>query len=141
MLKEFREFALKGNMIDMAVGIIIGAAFGTVVKSIVDDLLMPVIARLFNTPDFTNLFIRLKETPESAGIIGLKEFRDTGGVAFAYGNFINALIAFLLVAFTLWLVVRSINKLRKPEVPPPPPPGPTTEELLTQIRDLLKQKA
>lgn len=142
MLKEFREFALKGNMIDMAVGFILGAAFGTVVKSIVDDILMPVIARLFNTPDFSNLFLRLKETPESAGVIGLKEFRDAGGVALAYGNFINAFIAFILVAFALWFVVRSINKLKKPAVAPPPPPaGPTTEELLTQIRDLLKQRA
>jgi large conductance mechanosensitive channel len=142
MLKEFKEFALKGNMIDMAVGIIIGAAFGTVVKSLVDDLLMPVVAKLFNTPDFTNLFIRMKETEASVGVTGLTEFREAGGVAFAYGNFINASIAFILVAFALWFVVRSINKLKKvEEAPPPPPAGPTSEELLTQIRDLLKGRA
>jgi large conductance mechanosensitive channel len=141
MLKEFKEFALKGNMIDMAVGIIIGAAFGTVVKSIVDDLLMPVIASIFNTPDFSNLFIRLKDTDASATITGLEEFRKAGGVAFAYGNFINASIAFILVAFALYMVVRSMNKMKKAEAAPPPPPaGPTTEELLAQIRDLLKQK-
>lgn len=141
MLKEFKEFALKGNMIDMAVGIIIGAAFGTVVKSLVDDLLMPVVAKLFSTPDFSNLFVRLKESDTSAGVTGLAEFREAGGVAFAYGNFINASIAFLLVAFALYLVVKNINKLKKAEeAPAPPPAGPTQEELLAQIRDLLKNR-
>lgn len=141
MLKEFKEFALKGNMIDMAVGIILGAAFGTVVKSLVDDLLMPVVAKLFNTPDFTNLYFRLKETDAAASVSGLKEFRDAGGVAFAYGNFINAGIAFILIAFALWFIVRTINKLKKKDEAPPAPAGPTSEELLTQIRDLLKNKA
>ncbi|HLF64815.1 MAG TPA: large conductance mechanosensitive channel protein MscL [Saprospiraceae bacterium] len=141
MLKEFREFALKGNMIDMAVGIVIGAAFGTVVKSIVDDLLMPVIASIFETPDFNNLFIRLKNTEASFAVTGLREFREAGGVAFAYGNFINAAFAFILVAFAVWIVVRSINKLKKAEETPAAPAGPTSEELLTQIRDLLKNRA
>jgi large conductance mechanosensitive channel len=142
MLKEFKEFALKGNMVDMAVGIIIGAAFGTVVKSLVDDLLMPVVAKLFNTPDFSNLFIRLKETELAASVTGLEEFRKAGGVAFAYGNFINSAIAFILVAIALWVVVKNINKLKKKEeAAPAPPAGPTSEELLVQIRDILKNKA
>ena len=141
MLKEFKEFALKGNMIDMAVGIIIGAAFGTVVKSLVDDLLMPVVSGIFHVPDFSQLFVALK-TPEAAlGVTSLEEFRKAGGVAFAYGNFINAAIAFLLVAFALWFVVRNINKLKKKEeAAPAPPAGPTTEELLTEIRDVLKAR-
>jgi large conductance mechanosensitive channel len=142
MLKEFKEFAMKGNMLDMAVGIVIGVAFGTVIKSLVDDLLMPVIAKLFGTPDFSNMFVRLKETAESASATSLQEFRDAGGVAFAYGNFINAFIAFVLVAFALWMVIRNINKLKRKEeaAAPAPPAGPTSEELLTQIRDLLKAR-
>ncbi len=143
MLKEFKEFAMKGNMLDMAIGIVIGAAFGTVIKSLVDDLLMPVVAKLFGTPDFSNLFVRLKETAESGAATSLQEFRDAGGVAFAYGSFINAFIAFIMVAFALWVVVRNVNKLKKKEeaAAPPPPAGPTSEELLVEIRDLLKSRA
>ncbi len=140
MLKEFKEFALKGNMLDIAVGITLGAAFGTVVLSLVNDLLMPVVASLFGTPDFSNLFFRLKETAESSSVTGLREFREAGGVAFAFGSFINALIAFVLVAFALWIVVKNINKINRKEAPLPPPAGPSTEELLTQIRDLLKNR-
>jgi large conductance mechanosensitive channel len=141
MLKEFREFALKGSMLDMAVGIVIGAAFGTVVKSLVDDLIMPVVSGIFELPDFSKLFLRLKETEASATVRGLDEFREAGGVALSYGSFINAVIAFILVTFALWFVVRNINKLkRKEEAPLSPPPGPTSEELLTQIRDLLKSR-
>lgn len=143
MLKDFREFAMKGNMLDMAVGIIIGAAFGTVIKSLVDDILMPVISSVFGTPDFSNLFIVLKEPAESNELImnSIEAVRAAGGVALGYGLFINALIAFILVAFTLWLVVRSMNKLkRKEEEPAPAPAGPTTEELLTEIRDALRAR-
>lgn len=147
MFKEFKEFAMKGNMLDMAVGIIIGAAFGTVVKSLVDDLLMPVVSGIFGAPDFSNLFVRLKDAtnlPEgvsSAAITSLSEFREAGGVAFAYGNFINAMIAFLLVAVALWVVVRNMNRLKKKqEEAPPTPAGPTSEELLAEIRDLLKSR-
>ncbi len=141
MLKEFKEFALKGNMLDMAVGIIIGAAFGTVVKSLVDDLLMPVVSGIFGTPDFSNLFVRLKETEAAAAATNLADFRAAGGVAFAYGSFINAVIAFILVALALWVVIRNMNRLKKKqEDPAPAPAGPSAEDLLKEIRDLLKSK-
>jgi large conductance mechanosensitive channel len=140
MLKEFKEFALKGNMLDMAIGIVIGAAFGTVIKSLVDDLLMPVVSSLFNAPDFTQLFVVLRAPEMTLGTDSLEEFRKAGGVAFAYGNFINALIAFLLVAFALYIVVKNMNKLKKKEeAAPAPDPGPSEIDLLKEIRDSLKK--
>lgn len=145
MLKEFKEFALKGNMVDMAIGIIIGAAFGTVVKSLVDDMFMPLISSILKAPDFSNLFLVLK-TPENAAEINmhsLEAIREAGGIAFGYGLFINALIAFLIVTFVLYLVVKSINRLKRKqeeESAPQPTAGLTQEELLSEIRDLLKAK-
>jgi large conductance mechanosensitive channel len=140
MLKEFKEFALKGNMLDMAIGIVIGAACGTVIKSLVDDLLMPVVSSLFNAPDFTQLFVVLRAPEMTLGTDSLEEFRKAGGVAFAYGNFINALIAFLLVAFALYIVVKNMNKLKKKEeAAPAPDPGPSEIDLLKEIRDSLKK--
>jgi large conductance mechanosensitive channel len=128
-------------MLDMAVGIIIGAAFGTVIKSLVDDLLIPVVSSIFGAPDFANLYVPLRETADTVAGMGLAEFREAGGVAFAYGNFINAFIAFLLVALALWFVIRNMNKLkRKEEEAPAPPPGPSAEDLLTEIRDVLKSR-
>jgi large conductance mechanosensitive channel len=143
MLKEFKEFALKGNMLDMAVGIVIGAAFGTVIKSLVDDLLMPLIASIFGTPDFSNLFILLKEPMDTAGVNmdSIAAVREAGGIALGWGLFINALIAFILVALALYVVVRNMNKLnKKEEEAAPAPAGPTQEELLTEIRDALKSR-
>jgi large conductance mechanosensitive channel len=142
LIKEFREFALKGNMLDMAVGIIIGAAFGTVVKSLVDDILMPLVAGLFKAPDFTNLFFVLKEPAEGANLTSLDAVREAGGVAVAYGQFINAIISLIIVAWALFMIIKSMNKLKRKEEekPAPPPPGPTQEELLAEIRDLLKQR-
>lgn len=145
MIKEFKEFAVKGNMVDMAVGIIIGAAFGTVIKSLVSDIIMPIVASATGLPDFTNLFIVLKEPAEAAGVNmdSIEAVREAGGVALAYGLFINALIAFLLVAWVLFLVVKSMNKMKRKEeeaAEEPPPPGPTQEELLTEIRDLLAKQ-
>ncbi len=148
VIKEFKEFAVKGNMVDMAVGIIIGAAFGTVVKSLVDDVLMPVVSSLFGAPDFSNLFVVLKNPPSLEGVnmTSLEAVREAGGVALAYGSFINALISFLIVAWALFLIVRSMNNLNrrlekeKLEEPPAAPKGPTSEELLVEIRDLLKQQ-
>jgi large conductance mechanosensitive channel len=140
MLKEFKEFAMKGSMLDMAIGIVIGAAFGTVIKSHVDDLLMPVVSSLFNAPDFTQLFVVLRAPEMTLGTDSLEEFRKAGGVAFAYGNFINALIAFLLVAFALYIVVKNVNKLKKKEeAAPAPDPGPSEVDLLKEIRDSLKK--
>lgn len=144
MLKEFKEFAMKGNMLDMAVGIVIGAAFGTVIKSLVDDLLMPVISVLTGSPDFSNLFVVLKKPVEMEGVNmeSIEAVRQAGGVALGYGLFINALIAFFLVALALYFVVKSMNRMKKKEevkeaAPPPEPPA--QEKLLMEIRDLLKK--
>lgn len=109
MLKEFKEFAIKGNMLDMAVGIILGAAFGTVVNSLVNDILMPPIGILIGGVDFKDLFITLKGGPVQT----IAEAQEKGAVIFAYGKFINTLINFLIIAFALFLVVKPINKLRE----------------------------
>ena len=143
MLKDFKEFALKGNMVDMAVGIVIGAAFGTVIKSLVDDVLMPVVSSTFNVPDFTNLFTVLREPENMEGVNmdSLEAIREAGGSALAYGSFINALIAFLLVAFALWIVVKGLNNLKKKKEEEEAPAGPTEIELLTEIRDSLQRQS
>ncbi len=141
MLREFKEFAVKGNMFDMAVGIVIGAAFGTVVNSVVSDVLTPLVSAVFGTPDFSNLFVILRN-PTGQEFVSIEAAREAGAVALGYGLFLNALISFLIVAFILFLIVRSVNRLkRKKEEAPPAPPDPTKEELLlTEIRDLLAQK-
>lgn len=148
MLKEFKEFAVKGNMVDMAVGIILGAAFGTVVKSVVDDILMPIVSAVSGAPDFSNLFVILKDPVDMAGVNmeSIAAVREAGGVALGYGLFINAAIAFLIVAFVLFMVIKAMNKLKRKEeaapAPPPAPPEPSAEEkLLTEIRDLLRARA
>ena len=141
MLKEFKEFAVKGNMVDMAVGIIIGAAFGTVIKSLVNDLLMPLISSIFGTPDFSNLFTILRApTGADVDLTSITAVREAGGGALCYGLFIYALIAFILVALALFFVVRSMNRMKKakPE-PEPEPTGPSEIDLLTEIRDSLKK--
>ena len=142
MLKDFKEFALKGNMVDMAVGIIIGAAFGTVVKSVVDDILMPVVASVFGAPDFSNLFAVLRN-PTGETFVSIEAAREAGAAVMGYGLFINALIAFLIVALVLFMVVKQMNKLKKQEeAAPAAPPEPSAEEkVLTQIRDLLAKRA
>ncbi len=143
MIKEFKEFAMKGNMVDLAVGFILGAAFGTVVSSLTNDILMPVISSLFGTPDFTNLFAILRAPADvtDVNMNSLEAVREAGGVALAYGNFINQIIAFLLVAFALFFVVKGINRMKTPPEPEAPAPaGPSSEDLLTEIRDLLAKK-
>jgi len=145
MLGEFKKFALKGNMVDMAVGIIIGAAFATVVSSLVDDVVMPIIAAVFQAPDFSNLFIVLRN-PTGEAFTSLEAAREAGVVALGYGLFINAAIAFLLVAFVLFLVVRGMNRMTamkaEEAAAPAPPPEPTAQEvLLAEIRDLLRMQA
>lgn len=138
MLKEFKEFAIKGNMVDMAVGIIIGAAFGTVVKSVVDDIIMPIVSAVLNMPDFSNLFVLLKN-PTGETFTSIEAAREAGAVALGYGLFINALLAFLIVAFVLFIIVKNMNKLKKEaeEAPAEPPAPPRNEVLLEEIRDLL----
>lgn len=140
MLKEFREFAVKGNMLDMAVGIIIGAAFGTIVQSLVNDVIMPPIGLALGGVDFSDLFLTLRQGAIPGPYLTLADATAAGAVTLNYGVFANAVVSFLIVAFSVFLVVRSFNKLRrKEEVAPAAPPPPSAEvTLLTEIRDLLK---
>ena len=128
MLKEFKEFAVKGNVVDMAVGIIIGAAFGKIVSSFVADVIMPPIGLLLGGVDFTNLAITLKA---AAG--------DAPAVVLGYGKFIQSVVDFTIVAFAIFLVVKAMNSMKKKEEEAPAAP-PKQEMLLTEIRDLLKEK-
>ena len=124
-LKEFKEFAMKGNVMDMAIGVIIGAAFGKIVSSLVDDVLMPLVGMIVGKVDFTTLSVKV------------------GEAELFYGKFIQNIVDFLIVAFCIFMVLKGINKMqRKKEEAPAPeaPKGPTQEELLTEIRDLLKKK-
>lgn len=126
MLKEFREFAMRGNVVDMAVGIVIGGAFGTIVKSLVDDVLMPPIGLLLGGVDFSGFFITLADGNPAGPYSVLSAARDAGAVTLRYGLFVNAVISFVIVAFALFMVVRAMNKLRR-EAPAAPPP-PSTKE-------------
>jgi large conductance mechanosensitive channel len=127
MLKEFKEFAMRGNVVDMAVGIIIGAAFGTIVNSLVNDVIMPPIGLLLGNIDFSNLFVVLKEGAKAAAPYeSLAAAKAAGATTINYGVFINTIITFLIVAFAVFLMIRSINKLKRQEVAPPPVP--TTKE-------------
>jgi large conductance mechanosensitive channel len=131
---EFREFAFKGNVIDLAVGVIIGAAFGKIVTSLVNNIFMPILGLILGRIDFSNLFIVLN----GQHVASLKEAADKGIPVLAYGMFINAVIEFLIIAFCLFLLIKQVNRFKKPS-PPATAPGPTAEEkLLTEIRDLLK---
>jgi len=126
MLKEFKEFAMRGNVIDMAVGIVIGAAFGTIIKSLVADVIMPPIGMLLGNVDFTNLFIILKEGTVTGPFASLAEAQKAGAVTINYGVFINTIISFIIVAFAIFIVVRNINKLKREEEAPAEEP--TTKE-------------
>ncbi|MEX2224408.1 MAG: large conductance mechanosensitive channel protein MscL [Candidatus Rokuibacteriota bacterium] len=141
MLKEFKEFAIKGNMLDLAVGIIIGAAFGTLITSLVNDLLMPLISGVIGTPDFSNLFLVLRN-PTGAAFTSVTAAREAGAAVLAYGLFLNAIIAFLIVSLALFFVVKGMNRLRRQEaaVPAPPPPPTAEVRLLGEIRDLLQRR-
>jgi len=137
MLKEFKDFAMRGNVIDLAVGIIIGAAFTSVVNSLVKDIIMPPIGYIMNGIDFSNFFLVLKGDEYAS----LKAAQDAGAVSVNYGVFINAIINFLIVAFAVFLLVKQVNRFKKQEAAAPAaPPAPTTsEKLLMEIRDALKQ--
>ncbi len=133
MISEFKEFAVKGNMLDMAVGIIMGGAFGTIIKSLVSDVLMPPIGMLMGGVDFSALkFVLSEGTGDTAEAIAASQ------VSINYGNFINALIAFLIVAFVLFQIIKGMNKFKKAEEAAPSAP-PANEVLLAEIRDLLKK--
>lgn len=122
MLKEFKEFALRGNVVDMAIGIIIGAAFGTIVKSLVDDIIMPPIGLLLGGVDFANLHILLKPGDPAPPYATLVDAQTAGAVSINYGLFINAVISFIIVAIVVFLIVRSINRMREEEEAPPAEP-------------------
>ena len=141
-IKEFKEFAMKGNVMDMAVGVIIGGAFGKIVTSLVNDVLMPLISTVTGGISFTDLFVNLSG---DAKYKTLAEAQEAGASVFAYGQFIQNIIDFIIIAFCIFLMIKGMNKLnRKKEEPAPAEPeapkGPTQEELLAEIRDLLKNK-
>jgi large conductance mechanosensitive channel len=145
MLKEFKEFALRGNVMDLAVGVIIGAAFGTIVNSVVNDLIMPLIGAVSeNKADFKNLYVPLSEKVRVAisenPNLSLEEAKKLGAV-FAYGNFITVVINFIILAFIIFLMVKGMNSLKKKQeaAPAPAPETPQDIKLLTEIRDLLKK--
>jgi len=127
MLKEFKEFAMRGNVIDMAVGIIIGAAFGTIVNSLVQDVIMPPIGLLLGNVDFSNIFAVIKEGKVAGPYATIAAAKAAGAVTINFGVFVNTLISFILIAFAVFLLIRTINKLRHQEAPPP---APTTKECL-----------
>ena len=141
-VKEFKEFAMKGNVVDLAVGVIIGGAFGKIVDSVVNDLVMPIIAAIIGKPDFSNLYIVLKgDVPAGTALADAKKIPATA--ILAYGNFLTVAINFLLLALIIFLMISAINKLRKKHeeaAAAAPPPGPsTTDQLLMEIRDSLKK--
>ena len=139
MLKEFRDFAMKGNLVDMAVGIIMGTAFGGLVASMVNDIIMPVVGRATGGMDFSNMFINLSGPQDQ--YVSLKAAKDAGAATLNYGLFINLVINFVILAFVMFMIIKAMNKARKPAPAPAAPPPPRSEALLEEIRDLLKKPA
>jgi large conductance mechanosensitive channel len=136
MLEEFKKFAMRGNVVDLAVAVIIGAAFGAIVNSLVGDIIMPIIGSITGGLDFSNYFTPLSSKVTASALADAKK----QGAVLAWGNFLTLVINFLIIAFALFLAVKGINSMKKAEAPPPPP-GPSKEEqLLTEIRDLLKAR-
>jgi len=139
MLKEFKDFAMKGNVLDMAIGVIIGGAFGKIVSSLVSDLLMPPLGLLLGKVDFSSLFLNLSGTPHPS----LTAAKAAGAPTLNYGVFLQATFDFIIIAFAIFILVKQVNRFKReaPAAPPPPPPGPTNEEkLLMEIRDALKSR-
>jgi large conductance mechanosensitive channel len=134
-VKEFKEFAVKGNVMDLAVGVIIGGAFGKIIDSVINDLIMPVVAGIVGQPDFSNMYYAFKETPAGTSLADAKKL----GPVFAYGNFITVIINFILLALVIFMLVKAMNKMKK-EAPAEAPAGPSsTDALLMEIRDSLKK--
>jgi large conductance mechanosensitive channel len=142
VLKEFREFAMRGNVLDLAIGVVLGAAFGTIVKSLVDDVIMPPLGLLIGGVDFSNLFITLKNGLKQPGpYASLAEAKAAGATTMNLGVFVNTVISFVIVAFAIFLLVRAINRLYRKKEAAPAPPEPTREEvLLTEIRDAIRHR-
>ena len=138
IVSEFKEFAVKGNAMDLAVGVIIGAAFGKIVDSIVNDLIMPLVGAIFGGLDFSSKFILLGNAPEGIALT-LTELKKAGVPVFAYGNFLTILLNFIILAFIVFMLVRQINRLKKAEAPSAPPATPEDVVLLREIRDSLRK--
>jgi len=139
-MSEFKEFAMKGNVVDLAVGVIIGAAFGKIVDSIVKDLIMPIVGRVLGGLDFSNYFIRLAEVPKDfTGPQTYEALSKAGVPLFAYGNFITVAINFIILAFIIFIMIKQINRLKKEAPAPAPAADPEDIVLLRQIRDSLKK--
>ncbi|WP_417685883.1 large conductance mechanosensitive channel protein MscL [Roseibium sp.] len=141
MLKEFREFAVKGNMVDMAVGIVIGAAFSAIVSSMVDDIIMPPIGLILGNIDFSQIFLILKQGTPEGPYATVEAAKEAGAVTWNIGLFINAVVKFLIVAFALFMIVKGVNNLRRKQEEAPKAPAAPPQEvvLLQEIRDLLKK--
>jgi large conductance mechanosensitive channel len=140
MLKEFKEFAMRGNVIDMAVGIIIGAAFGTIVNSLVNDVIMPPIGLALGGVDFTNLFVTLRDGAKAAGpYASLADAKAAGAVTLNYGVFANSIVSFLIVAFAIFVIVKGANSLKQQQAEATPAPT-ADQKLLGEIRDILKSR-
>ena len=146
MIKEFKEFAMRGNVVDLAVAVIIGGAFGKVVTSMVNDIIMPPIGKMMGGVNFSDLFINLdpsKLAKDGSVIKSLAQAKEAGAAVIAYGSFVNTVIDFTIVAFCIFMIVKAMNAMKKKPVPvvPVEPPAPTKEEiLLTEIRDVLRAK-
>lgn len=138
MLGEFKEFIARGNVIDLAVGVIIGGAFATITKSLTEDIIMPVVGALFGGVDFSNMFIRLGPVPDGVAATDYAALKEAGVAMFGYGAFITATINFLILAFIIFLLVRAVNRVVRKE--PDAPTGPTEVEILAEIRDELRKK-
>lgn len=140
MVSEFKEFALKGNVMDLAVGVIIGAAFGKIVDSIVNDLIMPIVGAVVGNVDFSNMYFVLGKVPAGTPM-ALADLKKAGVPVFAYGNFITVAVNFAILAFIIFLMVRQVNRLKKQAPPAPVAPAPTAEDilLLREIRDSLRK--
>ncbi len=140
MMKEFREFAVKGNVIDLAVGVIIGAAFGKIVDSMVKDLIMPLVGTVFGKLDFSNLFVVLGQVPAGADMT-LEGLRKLGVPVFAYGSFITVAVNFAILAFIIFLMIKQVNRMKNAAPPAPAAPDATAEDvlLLREIRDSLRK--
>ena len=137
-MSEFKEFAVKGNVMDLAIGVIIGGAFGKIVDSVVNDLIMPIIGRLLGNLNFSDMFVALKDVPAGTSMT-LEAVKKAGVPVFAYGNFITIALNFAILAFIVFLMVKQLNRMKKEA--PPAPPAPTAEDvlLLREIRDSLKK--
>ena len=140
MVQEFKDFAVKGNVVDLAVGVIIGGAFGKIVDSMVGDLIMPIVGAIFGKLDFASLFIPLGNVPAGTAM-NLADLKKAGVPVFAYGNFITVAVNFAILAFIIFMMVKQINRMKKAEAPPPAAPvGPSEDVLLLrEIRDSLKK--